>query len=115
MMHLIDDDVGRRLRDRPLILCPTLGICLLEVDDGTTLAIHAYGLGKDTWALALTHIKGIELTHQVAFHSRLPLLVGCACHLNGLQGLAAKTFLIDTYDDLFGVVGCKECEHGLLG
>ena len=114
MVHLVDHKVGGRLRDGVLILRPSLRIGLREVDDGASLAVHTHGFGEDTRALALSHVEGIELTHQVALHGGLPLFVGDAFHLHALLGLAAKTCFIDTHHNLLRIVRCKEGEHGLL-
>ena len=114
MVHLVDHKVGGRLRDGVLILRPSLRIGLREVDDGASLAVHTHGFGEDTRAFALSHVEGIELTHQVAFDGGLPLFVGDALHLDGFSGFAAKSCFIDTHHYLLRVIGCKEGEHGLL-
>ena len=114
MVHLIDDEVGRRLAHGVTILCPAFGIGLRKVDDGASLAIDAYGLGKDTRALTEAHVEGVELAHEVAFDGGGPLLVGGALHLHGLHGLAVESLLIDTQRDALGIVGCKEGKLGFL-
>ena len=114
MVHLVDHEVGGRLCHGMLILRPSLRIGLREVDDGASLAVHTHGFGEDTRALALSHVEGIELTHQVAFDGGLPLFVGDAFHLDGLSCFAAKPFIIDTHDNLLCIVRCKEGEYGLL-
>ena len=49
MVHLVDDEVGRRLHNRPFVLLPSCGVGLLQVDDGSAHAIHTHSLGKDAW------------------------------------------------------------------
>ena len=75
MMHLVDNQIGRRLGDRTFIAAPMFRIGFRHIDDGSALAVNTYGFGEDTRALALTHIEGIELPHQVALDGCRPLLV----------------------------------------
>ena len=114
VVHLVDDEIGRRLGDGMAILCPTFGIGGTEVDDGAPLAVDSYGLGKDTRTLAEAHVEGVELSHQIASDISLPLLVGSALHLDGLDGFASLTIAIETEGDALGIVGGKEYELGLL-
>ena len=114
VVHLVDDEVGRRLADGMTILCPAFGIGLCKVDDGASLAIDAYSLGKDTRTLAEAHVEGVELAHEVATDGSCPLLVGGALHLHSLHGLAVESLLIDAQCDALGIVGCKEGKLGFL-
>ena len=114
MVHLVDDEVGRRLRDGAGITAPAFGIGGRKRDDGSPLAVDTYGLGKDARALAEAHVEGVELAHEVATHGGRPLLIGGALHLDGLHGLAALTFLIDAQRDALGIVGRKERKLGLF-
>ena len=90
MVHLVDHQVGRRLDNRALVTAPLFWIGLRPVDDGPSLAIHTNGLGKHARALAITHVEGVELAHEVSLHGGRPLFVGCARHLDSLHGFAAE-------------------------
>ena len=105
MVHLVDDKVGGRLHHGTLVTAPVVGIGLCHVDDGSTLAVDAYGLGKYTGTLTETHVESIELTHEVTTDSGRPLFVTRALHLYGLEDLATQSLLIDTEGDLLRVIG----------
>ena len=66
MVQFIDNQVGRRLDNGMLVAAPMFRERFFFVNDSTTLAIDAYSLCKDTWALTSPHIECIELVHQVA-------------------------------------------------
>ena len=108
MVHLVDHQVGRRLHHGPLVTLPTRRVRLSHINDGTTLTVHADSLGEDTRTLALPHIEGIELSHQIALYRRLPLFRGYARHLDGLVGLSSLSVTIKTNCHPFGVIGCKK-------
>ena len=75
VVHLVDDEVGRRLHDRSPVLRPAFRVSAPEVDDGAALAVHTHRLGEDTGALAASDVKGVELPHQVALHRCRPQVV----------------------------------------
>ena len=89
MVHLVDDEICRRLHHWALITAPVLGIGLGHVDDGATLAIYTYSLSEHTRALAITDVEGIKLAHQVALYRSSPEFVASARHLDGLLRLAS--------------------------
>ena len=95
MVHLIDYQVGRRLAYRPLVEPPALRISSSHIDDGSSFAIHSHSLRKHTGTLSLTHVEGIEATHQVALHRCIPQAV-LILHLNGFQSLSALSVLVDS-------------------
>ena len=111
VVHLIDHQVGRTLRHRTAVTHPPHGIGLLQVDDGATPAIHAYGLGKHTGTLALADIEGIELPHQVALHRDAPEVIADLRQVKRLPGLALQSFLIEAQTYLFGIAGGKELKR----
>ena len=112
MMHLVDHEVGRRLYHRMLVAAPMFWVGLLHIDNGTTLAIHAYGLGKHTCTLAFTNVESIELTHQIAFYGGSPEFFSCSRHLNGLQSLTVFSLLIDADGNFLRIIGGEEGKHG---
>ena len=89
MVHLVDNQICRRFCDRTLITAPVLRIGAGHIDDGATLTVGTYGLGKDTRALALTHVEGVELSHQVALDGGCPAFVASLLHFYAFDGLAA--------------------------
>ena len=113
MVKLVDDEIGRRLDDGMRVATPVFGECLFHVNDSTTLAIDAYSLRKHTRALASTHVKRIELVHQVACSSSCPKAI-LKYHLDRLQSLATLSVLIDTYNHFLGIGRGKQAERRLL-
>ena len=110
MVHLIQDEIlGGYVGT--LVGVPALGIGLVHVNDGTALAIHAYGGGPDARALpeelaVILHVKGVELAVQVPLDGSLPQRAArfVAFHVDGLDGFASLTILIDAQFHLLGIV-----------
>ena len=94
VVHLVDDQVGRRLHHGPLVTAPLVGVSLIQDYDGATFAVNTHGLGKDAWTLATSHVEGIETSFKITFDSSSPHTI-CILHLSGFQGLSAQARLIE--------------------
>ena len=114
VMQLINHQVGRRLDHRTLVAAPVVRECLHRINNRCTLTVDTHGFGKDTWTLATSHVEGIEAAHEVTLHRSRPQPIGIR-HLDGLQGLASYTVLIDAYHHLLCRRGRKQVERGLMG
>ena len=109
MVELIDDEVSWRLHHRATVVVPIGWRRLRHINNGSTLTIDSHGFGKDTRTLATTHIEGVETSHEVTLHSGCPQPVGIS-HLDGLQGLASHTVLIDSHYHFLCRCGGKKAE-----
>ena len=114
VMHFVDNQIGRRLGNRTLVAAPMSRIGLLHINDGATLTVGTYGFCENSRALTFAHVKGIELTHQIAFDGSGPALVASLLHLHALDSFASQTIFVDADSNLFSVVRCKQLELGLL-
>ena len=99
VMGFIHNDVGGSVTQR-LIFFPTFGISGSEVDYGGALAIHPHRLGKESRCFAqlfavLGHIKGIELTLQVAFHHSSPIAITGFRHCHLFHGFSPGAISVD--------------------
>ena len=123
VVHLVDDEVGRRLHHGPAVGSPPFGVGLLHVDDGGALAVHSHGLGKDARRLppgvgvvAASDGEGIESAIGNAFfvlHRGSPYAIHIF-HLEGLEWLPSLSLGVEAHFHLFGLSGGKEPESGLL-
>ena len=119
VMQFIEDEILGG-NGGSLVGAPACRIGRLHVDDGATLAVHAHGLGPDTWSLAVEfavhfHLKGVELALQVALHGSIPqrfTLVGG--HLHRLERFAAQPLVIEAQRHRLGVAQRGEAEGGGL-
>ena len=114
-VKLVDDEVGWRLDGRTHILVPSHRVSIIEINDGATVSIHTYRLGKGSRRFALTDIEGIELTFQIALHGSPPSFIAHLLHLQRLVSLTFLSILIKT-DGNRRLAGCWgiENEHGFL-
>ena len=114
-VELVDNEVGWRLDGRTHILVPSHRVGIIEIYDGATVSVDAYRLGKGSRSFALTDIKGIELTLQVALHGSLPSFIAHLLHLQRLVSLTFLSILIKT-DGNRRLAGCWgiEYKHGFL-
>ncbi len=112
VVHLIDDEVCRRMSGEAMVVGPAIGVGLLEVDDGPTLAVDTNGLGKDTRRVAEPDVKGIELPFQVAFDGGRPAVLAIGAHLHRTQGLTAEAIAPQRKR---GTLGTIEKKNSLLG
>ena len=98
-----------------LVAAPVIRVGIHLVDDSRTAPVHTNRLGKHTWCLAVPCVKGVEASHQVAFHRGCPhvLLFG-TFHAHSLQCLATLSVLIDTHFHALGCPWGKQSECGLL-
>ena len=125
VVHLVDYDVGEVLHLYALVVFPTLGVGVGQVDDGCTLTVDTYGFvphaGGFVESLAcLSHLIGIELALLIALYRGHPSARRATLHRDGLESLTAQTFGIDaegygicrgspqTHSRLFGGVGESE-------
>ena len=66
VVHLVDNDVGRRLQWRTLVFTPAFGVGGMHVDDGSSAPVHSHGFGVNAGcvtqpAVVYLHIERIEL------------------------------------------------------
>ena len=115
MMHLINYNIGKRLKWRTAVLSPALRIGSLHVNDGSTLTIHTNSLSINTRRISQPliidfYIKGIELTHQVLFYRSVPNTFFARFHTDSCVGMATFTSLIqhETY------FVCCRCPYGKM-
>ena len=99
-VHLVDDEVGRRLECGPAVALPPHRVGLGQVDDGAALTIDADGAGKDAgrlagMALVAGDVEGVELSFPVALHGGCPAAGFGALHLHRLEWLATKAGAIE--------------------
>ena len=118
-MHFINDNVGRTCQRRTLVLGPSFGIGLAQVDDGSTFAVHAYCLGIDTGRIALPlsaylDVERIELTFQVFLHFSLPGAFLGLFHADGFVGMPAFASLVKHQAHFVGC-RCPQRKPGCLG
>ena len=95
MVHLIYNQIGRRLGHRPLVAPPPLRVGLLQGDDGSTPPVHPYRLGKDTRSLSAPYVESIKASLEVAFYLSPPASIAPS-HLDSLECLAAQAILIES-------------------
>ena len=58
VVHLVDDEVGRRSHRRTAVALPPFRVAVLHVDDDTFLAVHRHCLGKDAR-------RGLTVNHEL--------------------------------------------------
>ena len=108
VVHLIQDKVlGGNAGT--FVGTPASRVGVGHVNDGATLAVHSHGGCPDTRALsaefaAILHIKGVELTLEVALNGGLPDPCLGTFHVDGLDRFAAQAVLVDAQFDLLGIV-----------
>ena len=105
MVHLIDDEIGRRQTYRTFVLLPPFRVSVAQVEYITLLAIGTYCLGKDTRCVTMTSIKHIGLSFLVTLDGGCPQAVAHLGHLD---------LLLAYLDIALGIVGCKQLKGGLL-
>ena len=109
VVHLVDDEVGRRFHHRSHVAGPSFRIGFGRVDDGSPLAVDPHGLGKHAGCLATPDVEGIEPAHQIALDGSRPTVwLAGPLHLDRFNGLSSKSFLIDTHFDCLCRRGGKE-------
>ena len=118
-MHFINDNVSRTCQRRTLVLGPSFGIGLAQVDDGSTLAVHSYCLGVDTGSIALPlsvylHVEGVEFPFQVFFYFCLPGTFLGPFHADGLVGMSTFACLVK-HKAYFVGCGCPQRKLSCFG
>ncbi len=68
MVHLIDDEVGRRLHHRALVVLPSLGIRFRHVEHQGIRAIHSDSLGEDAIRALAVHNELVGMEFEVFLH-----------------------------------------------
>ena len=108
VVHLIQDEVLSG-NAGTFVGTPASRVGVGHVNDGAALAVHAHGGSPNARALsaefaAILHIKGVELTLEVALNGGLPDPCLGTFHVDGLDRFAAQAVLVDAQFDLLGIV-----------
>ena len=106
MMHLINHGVGESVELRAAVVVPAGGVCGAEVNDGSTLAVDAYGFspyaGRLSEPLAVVlDAEGVELAVEGGVDTGTPDAVAAEPHLEGVNWSGVSAVVVDK--DLHGV------------
>ena len=105
MVHFVNHQICPVASHYALVVLPTFGIGVAQVNDIRLLPIDTYRLGKDSRRVAVSCVKDIRLPFLVTLDGRSPQTVASLLH--------AHQFLANP-DRTLGIVRGKEFEGGLL-
>ena len=99
-MHLINDDVGW-LYLRTLILLPSLRICLVPIDHGTTHSVDSHRLRSDSGSLfeplsIPLYLEGIECSLYIFLHGSLPETILGLLHIDDLESSIVRSSMVES-------------------
>ena len=122
VVHLVDDEVDRRLDHWALVAFPSVGIGGGHIYHEATLSVHAYCPGTDARSLnplflVARDVEGVVEAAPVATQGGYPPIIEGwqFFQSDGAYRLAALPFLVEAQHRFLGIRGCDEAELGFVG